>query len=380
MKMENIIPTDKKCLNILILEILKEYTDEEHCLTQQAILGILDSKYAMEYDRRTVKANIESLKDLGYAIQHTSSGYYLSEREFDDAELRMLIDSVLFNKSLSHTQADRLIKKLKQLGNAYFHGKVKHICHLHALQHNSNPQTMLNIDRISDAIAQNRQISFVYNSYDINLKLQPRKADNYKYIVNPYYLVANNGRYYLIANHSRHDDISHYRVDKITNVYILDDTPARPLRTLPEYANGYDLPRHMAEHIYMFSGKSTYITMRIEPFMMDDIIDWFGKDFSILESNENHITIALHCNEEAMLYWALQYGKYVEILQPDSLREKLRSAAQNIYSKYVNPPQQPGNLQNKCVQQPEINACSNQKAPLSKVPAAFRRAPNHDNA
>ena len=183
-----------------------------------------------------------------------------------------------------------------------------------------------------------RQISFVYNSYDINLKLQPRKADNYKYIVNPYYLVANNGRYYLIANHSRHDDISHYRVDKITNVYILDDTPARPLRTLPEYANGYDLPRHMAEHIYMFSGKSTYITMRIEPFMMDDIIDWFGKDFSILESNENHITIALHCNEEAMLYWALQYGKYVEILQPDSLREKLRSAAQNIYSKYVNPP------------------------------------------
>ena len=118
MKMENIIPTDKKCLNILILEILKEYTDEEHCLTQQAILGILNSKYAMEYDRRTVKANIESLKDLGYAIQHTSSGYYLSEREFDDAELRMLIDSVLFNKSLSHTQADRLIKKLKQRGNA----------------------------------------------------------------------------------------------------------------------------------------------------------------------------------------------------------------------------------------------------------------------
>ena len=337
MKMENIIPTDKKCLNILILEILKEYTDEEHCLTQQAILGILNSKYAMEYDRRTVKANIESLKDLGYAIQHTSSGYYLSDREFDDAELRMLIDSVLFNKSISHAQADRLIKKLKKLGNAYFQSKVKHVCHLQYLQHSNNPQTMLNIDRISEAIAKNRQISFVYRTYGRDMKLHPRKEAGYRYFVSPYYLVANNGRYYLIANHSRHDDISHYRVDKITNVYILDDTPARPLRTLPEYANGYDLPRHMAEHIYMFSGKGTYITMRIEPFMMDDVIDWFGKDFSILEDNENTLTIALHCNEEAMLYWALQYGQYVEILQPDSLREKLRCAAKNIYKKYVTP-------------------------------------------
>ena len=88
----------------------------------------------MEYDRRTIKANIDSLKDLGYAIERTGSGYYLSDREFDDAELRMLIDSVLFNKSISHVQADRLIKKLKQLGNAYFPSKLKHICHLQALQ------------------------------------------------------------------------------------------------------------------------------------------------------------------------------------------------------------------------------------------------------
>ena len=28
MELENIIPTDKKCLNILILKILREYTDE----------------------------------------------------------------------------------------------------------------------------------------------------------------------------------------------------------------------------------------------------------------------------------------------------------------------------------------------------------------
>lgn len=336
MELENIIPTDKKCLNILILKILREYTDEEHCLTQQAILGILHSKYAMEYDRRTIKANIDSLRDLGYAIEHTASGYYLSDREFDDAELRMLIDSVLFNKSLSHVQADRLIKKLTQLGNAYFPGKVRHICHLHALQHNSNPQTMLNIDRISDAIARKRQISFIYNSYGKDLKLHPRKAADYRYTVTPYYLVANNGRYYLIANHSHHSDLSHYRVDKITDACILEDVPAKPLRTLPEYADGYDLPKHMAEHIYMFSGNSTSISLRIQPFILDEIIDWFGKDFSITESREDSLTLELKCNEEAMLYWALQYGQYAEVIRPDSLRQKLQAAAASIYNKYKN--------------------------------------------
>ena len=336
MELENIIPTDKKCLNILILKILKEYTDEEHCLTQQAILGILHSQYAMKYDRRTIRANIDSLRDLGYAIEHTGSGYYLNDREFDDAELRMLIDSVLFNKSISHAQADRLIKKLKKLGNAYFQSKVKHVCHLQYLQHSNNPQTMLNIDRISEAIAKNRQISFVYRTYGRDMKLHPRKESGYRYFVSPYYLVANNGRYYLIANHSSHDNISHYRVDKITDVCIQEGTPARLLRSLPECADGYDLPRHMAEHIYMFAGKGTHITLRIEPFMMDDIIDWFGKDFSILEDTETALTITLQCNEAAMLYWALQYGQHVEVIKPDSLRKKLQAAAASLYSKYKN--------------------------------------------
>lgn len=195
---------------------------------------------------------------------------------------------------------------------------------------------MLNIDRISDAIAGNKQISFTYNSYGSDLKLHSRRAANYKYTVSPYYLVANNGRYYLIANHSHHSDISHYRVDKITDVCILGDTPAKPLRTLPEYANGYDLPKHMAEHIYMFSGKGISITLRIEPFILDEIIDWFGKDFIITENREESLTLELQCNEEAMLYWALQYGQYAEVLKAASIRiyDKYNKISKNIISMF----------------------------------------------
>ena len=88
---------NKKMLNMLILEILKEYSDQEHRLTQQEIIRLLKSNYDMVCDRRSVKNNVVCLRELGYEIS-MEDGYYLLEREFDDVELRMLIDSVLFAK------------------------------------------------------------------------------------------------------------------------------------------------------------------------------------------------------------------------------------------------------------------------------------------
>ena len=43
---------NKKMLNMLILEVLKKYSDEDHSLTQQDIIKLLDKNYGMECDRR----------------------------------------------------------------------------------------------------------------------------------------------------------------------------------------------------------------------------------------------------------------------------------------------------------------------------------------
>ncbi len=101
---------NKKMLNMLILEILRMYTDEEHSLTQQEIIRLLEKNYGMGCDRRSVKNNILSLKEMGYDIS-MEQGYRLLSREFDDSEMRILIDSVLFSKSISTRQAKDLIKK-----------------------------------------------------------------------------------------------------------------------------------------------------------------------------------------------------------------------------------------------------------------------------
>ena len=320
----------KKMLNIMILEILRKYTDENHSLTQQEVLKLLDKNYGMECDRRSVRNNILSLKAMGYDIS-MEDGYRLLSREFDDAELRILIDSVLFSKSISTRQAKSIINKLRDMSSNYFNAKVSHVCNLPDFNRTDNKQAMYTLDAINDAISDKKKISFIYNEVGVDLKLHPKRQE--PYIVNPYQIVANNGRFYLVGNYDKYDNVAHFRIDKMTNVTELDDN-AKPMKNIPELADGLNLPKHMAEHIYMFSGKSSVIKFTIFENMLSSVVDWFGKDFNILKQEDEILTIRLKCNEQAMCYWALQYGPYVEVLEPKSLRSQLKDDILNMYKKY----------------------------------------------
>jgi len=319
----------KKMLNIMILKILERYSDEHRPLTQKRILELLDIEYGMKCDRRSVKSNLISLKEMGYDI-NIRKGVYI-RRDFEDAELRMLIDNVLFSKTLSQSQAKRLIEKLKNLGSNQFSAKVNHICNLPELQHSNNTQIMFNLDTLNFAITKRRKVSFIFNRYGTDFKLHPRREE--PYIVSPYQMAATNGRYYLIGNDEEKNNIANYRIDKMTDVKILN-TPVTPKSEIEELANGFNLPRHMAEHIYMFSGESIWVKFWTSEIMMDALIDWFGKDFKILDKADDKILISVKVNEKAIKIWAIQYGDKVEVISPENLREEIRMQALQIAQKY----------------------------------------------
>jgi len=301
------------------------------CMTQQEIIRILKSNYDMDCDRRSVKNNVLYLKELGYEIS-MEDGYYLISRKFEDAELRMLIDSVLFSKSMTHKQARVLIDKLRSMGNRYFSAKVSHVYNLPELHHSENKQLLYVLDAINDAITEKKKISFVYNEYGKDFKLHPKR--DAKYIVNPYQIVANNGFYYLVGNYDKYDNVSHYRLDRMTEVVILDEK-VKPKENVIDFANGYNLPKHMAEHIYMFGGPSIRVKLLVPESMMNEMVDWFGKDFRVSKSKtEGMMEIVVSCNESAMFFWALQYGVYVEVVEPVALREKLKEAVDGMSRKY----------------------------------------------
>ena len=340
------MPT-KKMLIINILDILRKYSDVNHRLTQQDILRKLEDEYNMSVDRKAVKRNIMKLIDAGYDIEYTESErigkfgeketlytdwYY--NREFEDSELRLLIDSLLFSKHIPYSQCKDLIDKVKGLSNTYFDTKVKHIVNLPENMP-TNKQLFYNIDCIDEAIEKGKQITFKYAYYDIDKKLHVKEDNGIsrEYLVNPYQIVATNGRYYLIGNYDKYDNIGHYRLDKIVDIKVAEN-PIKPMRKVKGLENGLSLPTHMAEHIYMFSGKSIRVTFKAQRYLSDEIIDWFGLDTVFSNVTDDDILVTVKVNENAIFYWLLQYGQHVEVLEPKELRNRVAETVSDINKKY----------------------------------------------
>ena len=118
---------------INILDILRRYTDKEHRLSQKEIAEILKNEYQMKADCKAIKRNLMNLIDFGYDIEYSKtirmtpnaktgerkesdilSDFYL-RRKFDDSELRLFIDSLLFSRHIPYSQCKALVEKLKRL-------------------------------------------------------------------------------------------------------------------------------------------------------------------------------------------------------------------------------------------------------------------------
>ncbi len=318
---------------MMILDILKKYSDVDHPLTQQEIKRKLKSEYDMECDRRSVKANVERLVEMGIDVDMDNpKGYVLLEREFEESELRMLIDSVLFSKTISGAESRRLIDKLKNYGNVYFDAKVSHVASSSYLSRTENQQVMSTVGELNDAIDLKKKVRFRYMAYGTDFKLHDKGKD---YVVNPYQMIASNGHYYLLGNLDWFDDISYYRIDKIKNVEILDDR-VKPMKQVKGLENGLNLPKHMAEHIYLFCGESVPIKLKCSTGSIDTLIDWFGKNIKILEEKDGEILVRVVCSEYAIHYWALQYGPYFEVIEPKEIRERLKEDINKMARKYRN--------------------------------------------
>lgn len=343
----------KKLLIMNILEIFKKYTDEDHRLSQKDIIEILKTEYSMTADRKAVRRNILNLIDFGYEIEYSESirmvpntktgeleeSYIMSDfylvREFTDGELRLLIDGLLFSKHIPYSQCKELVGKLAGLSNKYFESHIKHIRTLPDTGP-QNRQLFYTIEVLDEAISRGKKVTFTYNSYATDKKLHPRTRDNgekREYVVSPYQIAAANGRYYLICNYDKYDNVSNYRLDRITNIKILD-VPSKPVRQVCGLENGIDLPRHMAEHIYMFSGESETVTFRFKKYILNDVLDWFGGDITFTDENEDEVTAKVKVNLAAMRRWALQYALHARVLTPHHLAEQMKEDINNAMENY----------------------------------------------
>ena len=332
----------KKLTIMNILDILKRYTDENHRLSQKEIQDILEREYEMTVDRKAVKRNLMNLIEFGYDINYSEtvrtfrdkdgkeqenvilSDFYL-EREFTDSELRLLIDSVLFSNHIPYQQDKQLVEKLSKLSNVYFRSRVKHITRM-SEDKTDNKQLFYNVELLDEAIDTGCKVKFRYLEYHSDKKLHYRCHSDgtaRDYIINPYQLVAKEGKYYLICNNDKYDNVSNYRVDRMTEMEILPER-VKPFKALKDSdGKPLDLNAYMEKHIYMFSGENTRVVFRADKAVLSDIIDMFGKELRFSDESDSQITVTADVNVPAMEQFAKTYTPFIEIIKPDHLRERM---------------------------------------------------------
>ena len=346
-------PPKKIMMNIL--EVLRRYSDENHRLSQNEIIDILDKQYDIEANRRSIRRNIMNLMDLGYEIEYKEtirkmpvkdksgkkiidpdtgevvkednyiwSDYYLV-RDFTDDELRLMIDGLLFSRHIPYSECKDLVEKIEGLSSEHFRSRVKYISTLPDDKSN-NKALFLNVGLIDEAISKKRKITFKYLEYDTDKKMHVKKREDGSeriYLVSPYQMAAREGKYYLICNYDKYDDISNYRVDRITDIEITDE-PIKPFKIL-KWSNKAELnlADYMKKHPYMYSSDDVMVSFRVILPMIGDVIDMFGTDVRFSDKDETGVTVSTTTNERAMEQFALNFAPDVMVLRPERLRKKI---------------------------------------------------------
>ncbi|MBR5754874.1 MAG: WYL domain-containing protein [Erysipelotrichaceae bacterium] len=280
---------EKKQSLLALIEIMKKYSDERHPLTIKEIQNYLLNEYDINLDRRTLYASMELLRDFNYEVsEYDGKGYYLIERQFEKGEILLLCNAVHASHFISAKQSDDLIKKLLNTQSKYQQSEFRDKVYMANPLKTPNRQLLLNIEEVSDAIRDSRQLSFRYMRYDSSKQLVERRPE--PYIVEPRYIVYADSRPYLIVTSQNHEGFIHYRLDRMKDVRVLKEKS----RILPKQSDPYEYARNK---LFMYAGETYMVTYRCKESIMDHMIDIFGTDLLVIPDKEDTFIIKVRTSE-----------------------------------------------------------------------------------
>lgn len=323
---------NQKLKLLYIAKILEEETCEKNPITTARLIELLQG-YGIEAERKSIYDDIEKLENFGYDIIHVDSrsggGYYLASREFELAELKLLVDAVQSSRFITSKKSDELIRKLEKLTSrveasglqrqVYVAGKVKTF----------NENILYHIDTIYGAMHENKRISFYYMAYNRKKQQVPRH-DGKLYEVSPWYLIWKDENYYLLAYDSDSNMIRHYRVDKMDKVA----TVAKERLGREQYEE-LDIAVYSNRAFGMYSGEEEAVVLEYAPGILDVVIDRFGVDTPVLEAGDKLRSRVKVLLSNQFYGWVAGLGGDVKIVSPPEAVNAYKELLARILKEYT---------------------------------------------
>ena len=321
--------SNQKLKLLYMAKIFYEKTDENNAVTVADIINEL-ARLDIRAERKSIYDDIEQLQVFGMDIctrKAKSYEYFLASREFELPELKLLVDSVQSSKFITHKKSMELISKIEKLASRENAKKLQRQVFVNNRVKTMNEQIYYNVDKIHEAIALNKQISFRYFSIDVNKEKVYRKNGE-KYTESPVSLTWDDENYYLITYKEKYNNFTHYRVDKMDSIEINSEK-----RVLPN--DNFDVSVYAKSVFSMFGGDDTKVSIRFENSLSGVIVDRFGMDVPMIKDGDDHFIC--HVNAKLspfFLSWVAGFGTKAKIISPQSVIEEMKKFTQNLYNIY----------------------------------------------
>lgn len=324
--------SNQKLKLLYLMRYLLDNTDEEHPVSTNQIIHYLD-QFDISAERKSIYDDIEALRIFGLDIERSesgrNSGYYIASREFELPELKLLVDSIQSSKFITHKKTMQLIKKLETLASVHEAQLLQRQVYVANRVKTMNESIYYNVDKIHSGISQNRKIRFKYFEYTVTKERRPRKNGAF-YEMSPYALTWDDENYYLVAYDSEVDTIKHFRVDKMSDISVLESP-----RDGREAYEQLDMAVYSRKVFGMFSGEEKSVLMRFENHLVGAVLDRLGREVMIVPDGEEHFTVRTNVVVSPQFFaWVCGFCDGVQIIAPDDVVEKMREHVGKIARLY----------------------------------------------
>lgn len=316
-----------------LIRIMLTKTDDEHGLTMPQIIDEL-AKYGITAERKSIYADFEDMTDkLGIEIIKEQIGretyYHVGAREFELAEVKLLIDAIQSSKFITQTKSRELITKIKGFVSEHQAKQLQRQVYINDRVKTMNESVYYNVDDVHTAINQNRKIRFQYYKWSIDKKLVPRHNGAW-FVVSPWALTWDDENYYMVAYDDLDHKIKHYRVDKMMKISVTDEP-----REGRDIFKNFDMASYSKMSFGMYSGQKTKVHIQFPNSMCGVFIDRFGKEITFRRIDENHSELRVDVAVSYQFFgWIFSLGKEVRVTEPAEVVAQMKRAAEEFAANY----------------------------------------------
>ena len=178
-----------------------------------------------------------------------------------------------------------------------------------------------------DAVGYKSKLAVIQKSIEQSLSLNIDYHDRNGLVTNrtiePHVVVFKQGLWYVFAYCHLRNEFRFFKIGRIEKANITDDKFTRRKIEKDE------LPLNFWEN----SVQTTYVQLQVENACISDIEEWLGIE-NITKKGDKYFAQANLPDDNGLVSKIMSYGSNIQVLAPESLREKVLQSAEQIIKSY----------------------------------------------